>query len=362
EAANYPFCTIDPNVGVVPVPDPRFDALVELYQPAKQVEATVEFVDIAGLVKGASKGEGKGNAFLSNIREADAIAHVVRCFEDDNVMHVDGHVDPAADIETIETELLLKDLETVQKRYERAQRGAKGQDPVEKKAVGLCEKLLAMFDRGEPASGLEPNDEDERRVLAEMMLLSRKPVFYVANVGEPQLADADNDARVATVREVAERFGRVGSTSRSDAGGPRTGQGRERARPVVVISAAIEAEIMQLPPEERGEFLESVGLEEPGLHQMIRTGYEMLDLITFFTAGPKEVHAWTVRRGTKAPQAAGKIHTDMERGFIRAEVMRSQDLVELGSEAAVRAAGKMQIEGKEYVVRDGDVLHIRFNV
>ncbi len=342
EAANYAFCTIEPNVGVVPVPDPRFDALVGHFKPAKVVPATVDFVDIAGLVRGASKGEGKGNAFLSNIRDADAIAHVVRCFDDDNIVHVDGKVDPAADIETIETELALKDLDTVQKRLDRARRAAKGQDPVEKKAVAICEELEALLDEGKAASALDLDgrDEDERRIVRDLFLITRKPLFYVANVKEDQLASYAEDPRFQQVKAVAD----------------------QRGAPVVVISAAIEAEIMQLPGDDRAEFLDSVGLAEPGLNQVIRTGYRMLDLLTFFTAGDPEVHAWTVRAGTKAPQAAGKIHTDFERGFIKAEVMQWRDLIELGGEAQVKAAGKMRIEGKEYVVQDGDVVHFRFNV
>ncbi len=340
EAANYAFCTIDPNVGVVPVPDERFDALVRLFEPAKVVPATVDFVDIAGLVRGASKGEGKGNAFLSHIREADAVAHVVRCFEDPNILHVDNRVDPAADIETIETELVLKDLETVQRRLDRARRAAKGNDPFERKAVDVCERLEKILDSGEPASTLTVESEDERKVVRDMFLLTRKPMFYVCNVKEDQLAGAEDDPLVARVRAIADR----------------------RGVPLVVISAAIEAEIMQLPKEDRAEFLESVGLAEPGLNHVIQTGYRMLDLITFFTAGEPEVHAWTIERGTKAPQAAGKIHSDFERGFIRAEVIHWEDLVGLGGEAQVRAAGKMRIEGKEYVVQDGDVMHFRFNV
>jgi GTP-binding protein YchF len=339
EAANYAFCTIDPNVGIVPVPDPRFDKLVELYQPKKVVPATVEFVDIAGLVRGASKGEGKGNAFLSHIREADAIAHVVRCFKDENILHVHNRVDPLADVETIETELILKDLETVQKRVERAERAAKGQDPFEKKAVALCKRLLAALDGGKPATAIEPADEDEARILRDMFLLTRKPLFFVANVKD-QLANLGDDTLVAPLRRL----------------------GEERGIPVVVISAEIEAEIMQLPEEERAEFIESLGLDEPGLHKVIRTGYATLDLITYFTAGEPEVHAWTIRKGTKAPQAAGKIHSDFERGFIRAEVMKCGDLFELGSEQAVKAAGKLSIEGKDYEVQDGDIMHFRFNV
>ena len=340
EAANYAFCTIDPNVGIVPVPDPRFDKLVELHRPKKVVPATVEFVDIAGLVRGASKGEGKGNAFLSNIRDADAVAHVVRCFEDENIVHVDNKVDPLADIETIETELILKDLETVQKRLDKAERAAKGQDAFEKKAVAVCKRLEESLDAGKPATSVTANDEDEEKILRDMFLLTSKPTFFVVNVKEDQLADVKTDPLVAKV----------------------LGLGEERGVPVVVISAAIEAEIMQLPEEERAEFIESLGLDEPGLHKVIRTGYATLDLITYFTAGEPEVHAWTIARGTKAPQAAGKIHTDFERGFIRAEVMKCEDLFRLGSEQAVKSAGKLSIEGKEYVVQDGDIMHFRFNV
>lgn len=340
EAANYAFCTIDPNVGVVPVPDTRFDKLVALFEPKKVVPATVEFVDIAGLVRGASKGEGKGNAFLSNIREADAVAHVVRCFEDENIVHVDNRVDPLADIETIETELILKDLETVTRRLERAEKAAKGQDAFEKKAVAFCKRLEAALNEGKSATEVSPADEDEAQVLRDMFLLTDKPSFFVANVKDDQLANVDSDPLVAEVRKLAEK----------------------RGVPVVVISAAIEAEIMQLPEEDRAEFIESLGLDEPGLHKVIRTGYETLDLITYFTAGDPEVHAWTIHRGTRAPQAAGKIHTDFERGFIRAEVMKSEDLFEHGSEQAVKAAGKLGVEGKDYVVQDGDIMHFRFNV
>lgn len=341
EAANYAFCTIDPNVGVVPVPDPRFDALVKLFEPAKVVAATVDFVDIAGLVRGASKGEGRGNAFLSNIRDADAIAHVVRCFEDDNIIHVDNKVDPLADIETIETELVLKDLDSVQKRLDRARRAAKGSNKLEKKAVELCEALEKHLDQGEPARTFEvPDADDEREIFRDLFLITAKPMFYVANVKEDQLGNTEDDALVAKVRNLA----------------------AERGAPMVVISAAIEAEIMQLDDDDRAEFLESVGLEEPGLHSVIRTGYEMLNLITYFTCGKPEVHAWTITKGTKAPGAAGKIHTDFERGFIRAEVIQCDDMLELKSEQAVKAAGKMRLEGKEYVVVDGDIMHFRFNV
>jgi len=340
EAANYPFCTIDPNVGVVPVPDQRFEALCKLYEPDSRVGATVDFVDIAGLVRGASKGEGRGNAFLSNIRECHAIAHVVRCFEDPNIVHVDGKVDPASDIETINTELILRDLETVEKRLDRARKSAKGGDAEAKATVSLCERLLAAFNAGQRAVHVKPEDEREIAVLADLQLLTDKPMFYVANVKEDQLAGADKDPLVAKVRAVAEREGTT----------------------VDVICAAIEAEIMQLSEAERPDFLSSVGLTEPSLNQVIRTGYKALDMITFFTAGKKEVRAWTIQKGDKAPRAAGKIHTDFERGFIRAEVIWWEDLIKLGSEAACKAQGKMGTEGKEYVVRDGDVMHFRFNV
>jgi ribosome-binding ATPase len=340
EAANYAFCTIEPNVGIVPVPDPRFDALVKIVQPEKTVPATVEFVDIAGLVRGASKGEGKGNAFLANIRECDSIAHVVRCFEDDNVLHVDNRVDPLADIETIETELSLKDLDTVQKRLDRARRQSKGGSTAEKKAIEVCEALEKLLDQNKPARLYDVGDDDDKRIIVrDLALITRKPIFYVCNVNEDQLG-ADAGPLVAKVRAHAEAVG----------------------APVVVICAKIEAEIMQLAPEERGDFLASAGLSEPGLNAVIRTGYKMLDLITYFTAGKQEVRSWTIDRGTKAPAAAGKIHSDFERGFIRAEVIWWEDRVNYGTEAAVKAAGKMGTEGKEYVVRDGDVMHFRFNV
>jgi len=340
EAANYPFCTIDPNVGVVPVPDPRFEALVKLYETDSRVPATVDFVDIAGLVKGASKGEGRGNAFLSNIRECHAIAHVVRCFEDPNVVHVDGRVDPTSDIETINTELILRDLDTVEKRLDRARRSARGGDTEAKATVSICERLLAAFNAGERALHVTTEDEREAAVLADMQLLTAKPMFYVANVKEDQLANLDSDPLLAKVRALAER----------------------EKTTVDVICAAIEAEIMQLADADRPDFLASVGLEEPSLNQVIRSGYRALDLITFFTAGKKEVRAWTIQKGDKAPRAAGKIHTDFERGFIRAEVIWWDDLIKLGSEAACRSQGKLATEGKEYVVRDGDVIHFRFNV
>ena len=340
EAANYPFCTIDPHVGVVPVPDPRFEALVKLIEPLSAVPATVDFVDIAGLVRGASQGEGKGNAFLSHIRDCSAIAHVVRCFEDPNVVHVDGRVDPIADIETIETELVLKDLETVQKRLDRGRRAAKGGDATERAMVAVCERLEAALNQGQRAALVPVEDEREKLALRELQLITQKPMFYVANVKEDQLGKLDSDPLVARVRERAQREGAA----------------------VETMCAAIEAEIMQLPLADRADFLQSVGLAEPSLNAVIRSGYRVLELITYFTAGKKEVRAWTIKVGTKAPGAAGKIHSDFERGFIKAEVIFWEDLVKLGSEAACRAAGKLGTEGKEYVVRDGDVMHFRFNV
>jgi ribosome-binding ATPase len=338
--ANYPFCTIEPNVGVVPVPDARLDALVELYHPKSVVAATVNFVDIAGLVRGASKGEGLGNQFLANIRETDAIAHVVRCFEDDNVIHVEGRVDPVADVGTIDTELCLKDLETVDKRIDRAKKALKGQAIKEEKIVlELCEKLKAGLDAGKPARA-QGLDAEAQALLRDMGLLTLKKVFYVANVAEKQLAGAATDKFVAALRAHAETEG----------------------APVVVICAAAEAEIAGLDAADRPAFLESLGLPEPGLHAVARTAYKILDLITFLTAGPDECRAWTVKRGARAPQAAGVIHTDFERGFIKAEVIWWEDLIKLGSEAACRANAKLALEGKDYVVRDGDVIHFKFNV
>jgi len=340
EAANYAFCTIEPNVGVVPVPDPRFDALCRIIEPDSAVPATVDFVDIAGLVRGASRGEGRGNAFLTNIRECDAIAHVVRCFEDDNVLHVDNRVDPEADVETIHTELILKDLETVQKRLDRARRAARGNDALEKLTVSACERLEKALDSGKRASSVAAESDDEARIVAEMGLITAKPLFYVCNVKETQLEAGVSDPLVAQVEKLANAEG----------------------ADVVVICATIEAEIMQLPVADRADFLASVGLAEPGLNKVIQTGYKMLDLITYFTAGKQEVRCWTIRRGTRAPQAAGKIHSDFERGFIRAEVTRWEDRVSLKTEAACRSAAKPSTEGKEYVVRDGDVMFFKFNV
>lgn len=352
EAANYPFCTIEPNVGVVIVPDSRIDALVKVITPKKTVPATIEFVDIAGLVRGASKGEGLGNQFLSHIREVDAIAHVVRCFEDENVVHVENRVDPLADIATIDTELCLKDLDTVEKRAERARKMLKANRPEDRIAIEVCEALAKHLNEMKPARTLLVGPEgkptgpailsssDGKKIVEEMQLLTMKPTFYVANVDEASLTNLDKNPHFQAL------------LSHANAEGAK----------VVPICASIEAQIAELAPEERPEFLESIGLEQPGLVNVIRTGYELLGLITYFTAGETEVRAWTITRGTLAPGAAGKIHSDFERGFIRAEVIKWQDLIELGSEGKCREAGKLSIEGKEYVVEDGDVIHFRFNV
>jgi ribosome-binding ATPase len=339
EAANFPFCTIEPNVGIVTVPDERVEALAKVCDPDKKVYTTIRFVDIAGLVRGASKGEGLGNQFLSHIREVDAVAHVVRCFTDENVTHVEGRVDPVADIATIDTELCLKDLDTVNKRLDRARKQSKSGDPVERLAVALCERLAAHLDQGKPARSFALDDK-EREIVRDLSLLTAKPVFYVANVDETSLGKLDQNPHYAALLVHAK------------------GEGAN----VVAISAALEAQIAELEPAERPDFLASAGLAEPGLNAVIRTGYELLGLITFLTAGKQEVRAWTVRRGATAPQAAGAIHTDFERGFIKAEVIRCEDFVAYGSEAKCREAGKLAIEGRDYVVKDGDVMHFRFNV
>jgi hypothetical protein len=341
EAANYPFCTIEPNVGVVPVPDHRVDALAKLFRPERTIYTTINFVDIAGLVRGASKGEGLGNQFLANIREVDAIAHVVRCFEDENIVHVENRIDPLGDVATIETELMLKDLETVEKRMDRAKK-ARNNSKDEKLAYDACEKLKAVLDAGKAARTAALSDE-EKTVAKDLQLLTAKKVFYVANVAEKQLAATKDPRSDATVAKLVARAESEGA-------------------PVVVICAAAEAEIAQLDKAEQPAFLESLGLSEPGLNRVVRTGYQLLDLITFLTAGKDECRAWTVKRGARAPQAAGAIHSDFERGFIKAEVIWWEDLVALGSEAACRSAGKLAMEGKEYVVRDGDVVHFKFAV
>jgi GTP-binding protein YchF len=339
EAQNFPFCTIEPNVGIVLVPDHRIAALAKVVQPDREVPATIRFVDIAGLVRGASKGEGLGNQFLSHIREVDAVAHVVRCFADDNVTHVEGKVDPVADVATISTELGLKDLDTVNKRLDRARKQSKGGDPIEKLAVVVCERLSAHLDAGKPARSFAADDK-EREILRELSLLTDKPTFYVANVDEGSLAAIDQNPHYRAIKALAD----------------------SEKTPVVVICAALESQIAELEPADRPEFLKSAGLEEPGLNSVIRTGYSLLGLSTYFTAGKQEVRAWTIRKGSTAPKAAAVIHTDFERGFIKAEVIWWEDFVALGSEAKCREAGKLAIEGKDYVVRDGDVMHFRFNV
>ncbi len=335
-AENYPFCTIDPNVGVVPVPDPRLKQLAEIVHPEKIVPTTVEFVDIAGLVAGASKGEGLGNKFLSHIREVDAIAHVVRCFENDDIVHVAGRVDPKNDIETINTELALADLDSVERALQKAQKAAKTGDKETVKARDVLERVRAHLDGGQPVRtlGLDPA---ERLILRDLHLLTDKPVMYVANVDESGFV---NNPRLDRVRELAQAEGSV----------------------VVPVCAAIEAEIAQLDEADRAEFLKELKLDEPGLDRVIRGGYALLGLQTYFTAGVKEVRAWTVRRGATAPQAAGVIHTDFEHGFIRAEVISYEDYVACRGEAGAKETGKLRLEGKEYVVREGDVMHFRFNV
>ncbi|GAB5535447.1 MAG: redox-regulated ATPase YchF [Rubricoccaceae bacterium] len=337
EAANYPFCTIEPNVGVVAVPDPRLERLAELAGSAQTLPATMEFVDIAGLVAGASKGEGLGNQFLGHIREVDAIVHVVRCFEDPNVVHVEASVDPIRDIETIDTELLLSDLEAVMRRRERVAKQARSGDKDAKAAGALLERLEEHLGNGNPARSLGVNDQ-EAPILKGFFLLTAKPVLYAANVSEDDVVDGN--AFVEQVRQRAEAEG---------AG-------------VVVVSAEFEAQLVDLGLEDRAEFLESAGLEESGLARLVQAAYALLGLITYFTAGPKESRAWQIREGTKAPQAAGVIHTDFEKGFIRAETIKFADYDRLGSETAAREAGAMRSEGKEYTVADGDVMLFRFNV
>jgi len=337
EAANYPFCTIDPNVGIVPVPDPRLDRLSDIVMPQNTQHATVEFVDIAGLVAGAAKGEGLGNKFLANIRECAAIAHVVRCFEDDNVTHVSGAIDPLADIEVIDTELMLKDMETMAKAIERVQRQTKTGDKDALALLSLYEKVQKAIDDG-VAVRRQGLGEDERGQLRDLCLLTAKPVLYIANADEGSLPKGN--AYVEQVRGWAD----------------------EEAARVAVVSAQIEAELVEMDAESRAEFLAELGLSEPGLNTVIRTAYALLDLITYFTAGVKEVRAWTIHRGDTAPQAAGVIHTDFEKGFIRAETIAYDDFVTLGGENKAKEAGKMRLEGKDYVVRDGDVMHFRFNV
>ncbi len=335
-AENYPFCTIDPNVGIVPMPDPRLGELANIVKPEKVLPTTMEFVDIAGLVAGASKGEGLGNKFLGNIRETDAIAHIVRCFEDDDVIHVDGKIEPLSDIETIDTELILADMEAVDRALLRVQKMARSGDKVEVKRKEFLERVAEILAAGKPARDLEL-DVDERKLLHELHLISAKPVMFVANVAEDGF---ENNPLLEQVRVHA----------------------AEAGAEIVAICASIESEIAELDDADRDEFLQELGFEEPGLDRVIRCGYTLLGLQTYFTAGPKEVRAWTVKAGAKAPKAAGVIHTDFEKGFIRAEVTAYADFISLGGEQGAKEAGKFRLEGKEYIVQEGDVMHFRFNV
>ncbi len=339
ESANYPFCTIEPNVGVVAVPDPRLDKLAEMYDPEKYTPAVIEFVDIAGLVKGASKGEGLGNKFLSHIREVDAIVHVVRCFVNDDIIHVEGNIDPIRDLETINMELILSDIELVERRIDRTKKLLKG-DKTLQGEVDLLERVLASLSEGVSARALTFT-EDEAAIMADMPLLSLKPIIYAANVSEDDVGgDITQNAAYTALAEHA----------KSEGAG------------ILPICASIEAEIAELEADEKAEFLESLGIAESGLDRLIKESYALLGLISYLTAGPKEVRAWTITKGTKAPQAAGKIHTDFERGFIRAEVIAYDDLMECGSMNAAKEKGLVRSEGKEYVMKDGDVVLFRFNV
>jgi len=335
-AENYPFCTIDPNVGVVPVPDARLERLADIVHPERIVPTTVEFVDIAGLVAGASKGEGLGNKFLAHIREVDAIAHVVRCFENDDIVHVAGKIDPKRDIEVIDTELALADLESVERAHQKAVKAAKAADKEAIKQRDLLERVRVQLDKGQPVRALKL-DANDKALLKDLHLLTEKPVMYVANVDESGFS---GNPHLDTVREIARNEGAV----------------------VVPVCAAIEAEISQLEEADRADFLKELKLEEPGLNRVIRAGYALLGLQTYFTAGPKEARAWTVKKGATAPQAAGVIHTDFEHGFIRAEVISYDDYIAYHGEAGAKEAGKLRLEGKEYIVREGDVMHFRFNV
>ena len=338
QAANYPFCTIEPNVGRVEVPDPRLDQIAAIAKSAKIVPTQLEFVDIAGLVKGASKGEGLGNQFLGNIREVDAIVHVLRCFEDDDIQHVANKVDPIADAEVVETELMLADLESLEKRVENARRRATSGDKEAKTLVSVLGQALDLLREGKPARLTEPNGDDEERLFAQAQLLTAKPVLYVCNVAEEDAAKGNAMSEAVFAKARAE------------------------GAQAVVVSAAIESELVAMEPEERAEYLADLGLTESGLSRVIRAGYELLGLKTFFTAGPKEARAWTFPAGAKAPQAAGEIHTDFEKGFIRAETIAFDDYVSLGGESGAREAGKLRQEGKEYLVQDGDVMLFKFNV
>ena len=338
ECANYPFCTIEPNVGVVAVPDERLDKLAEMYKPQKVTHAIVEFVDIAGLVKGASKGEGLGNKFLSHIRETDAICEVVRCFEDSNITHVDGKIDPIRDIETINLELIFADIETVEKRLEKAKKMLKA-DKKYQEEIDLLEKIKTNLENGISARSLQYTDE-EQAILKDMFLLTSKPIIYVANISEDQIGNYENDANVQKVKEYA---------------------AKENSE-VVPLCVKIEEEISTLDDEDKKEMLEAIGLEESGLDKLIKKSYDLLGLMSFLTAGEPEVRAWTIKKGTKAPQAAGKIHSDIERGFIKAEVVSYDDLIKEGSMAAAREKGLVRSEGKEYIMQDGDIVLFKFNV
>lgn len=339
QSANFPFCTIEPNIGVITVPDERLNKLADLVKPQSLVPTSMEIVDIAGLVKGASKGEGLGNQFLANIRETDAIIHVLRCFDDDNVVHVDGQVDPVRDREVIDMELQLKDLETLENRMDKTTRLVRTGDKQAAKQLDFYKRLRGHFESGVSARSFETDTADERVWLSELQLLTAKPVMYVCNVDEASVLQGNK--HVEAVREAV---------------------ANEKAE-VLVLGASIEADITELDTyEERQLFLEELGLEEPGVSRLIRSAYRLLDLITYFTAGEKEVRAWTISKGTKAPQAAGVIHTDFEKGFIRAEVISYDNYINYGSENAAKEAGKLSVEGKEYVVQDGDVMHFRFNV
>jgi GTP-binding protein YchF len=335
-AENFPFCTIEPNAGVVGMPDPRLNKLAEIIKPERVVPTTMEFVDIAGLVAGASKGEGLGNQFLANIRQTDAIAHVVRCFDDGNVIHVANKIDPAADIDVINTELALADMDTVEKGIKRVQRVAKSGDKHAKAQLDVFERLLPVLNEGKPVRSMNL-EEDDRALIRELCLLTAKPTMYIANVGEEGF---ENNPYLNTVNDIATAEGAV----------------------VVPICNKLEAEIAELEDDEKSIFLEEMGMDEPGLDRVIRGGYRLLGLQTYFTAGPKEVRAWSVRIGATAPQAAGVIHTDFERGFIRAEVVSYEDFVKYHGELGAKEAGKWRLEGKDYIVKDGDVVHFRFNV
>lgn len=337
-AANYPFCTIEPNTGVVAVPDSRMKVLTELAEPDKEVPATIEFVDIAGLVKGAAQGEGLGNQFLSHIRDVDAILHVVRCFDDSNIIHVDGSVNPTRDIEIIDAELIFKDLETVEKKLDGAARKAKTGDPKAKAETDFYERVKNALESSKLARTFPIENDDEAIWMRDMHLITRKPIMYIANTDEAGLANGN--AYIEEVRKIAKAEGAN----------------------IVPICAKIEAELAELPPEERQAFLEELGMKEPGLNVIVRSAYDLLGLQTYFTVGKQEVRAWTVRKGAKGPEAAGVIHTDFEKGFIRAEVMKFDDFVRLKSEAACRDAGLLRSEGRDYVVADGDIMHFRFNV